>query len=809
MQAVLAAAASPVLRLPPADLGAGGLAALSLLAAAGAALAACLLRPAWGLRAFLWLLTHSLYRLRLNGRANLPARGPVLLVANAVSYFDWLLLLAAVPRRVRLVVFAGWTEGPLLGRLVRWAGAFTVGPSSTPREAVRAIRAARAALARGEAVAAFVESQELPGGFGLPFHRTFALLRRGNTAPVVPVWVDQAYGSLFSLHGGRMYRKPPPSLPYRVGVTFGPALPPDVGACEAACAVRQLSADYTLARAGRRRPVHRQFVRQAARHPFRPCLIDNSVPGGRRLNYAKALAGAWCLARLLRPLLGPAPRVGVWLPPSVGGALTNVALALLGKTSTNLNYTATPASVRAALARSGATHVLTSRRFADKVKLETDPETTVVYLEDMVPLVGRWALVRAFLAVLLLPGAVLEHWVLRLGGHGPDDLATLVFSSGSTGDPKGVMLTHANIAANAGSIIQATAAGPRDRILGVLPLFHSFGYTVTLWTPLQVGAAVVFHPDPRQAREIGELCRAHRCTIYLSTATFLRFCLKKCAPGDFDSLHVLVCGAEKLPVPLAEEFERRFGILPVEGYGCTELSPAAIISLPDVVVGGFRQVHQRPGSIGEPLPGVAARVVDPDTFRTLPPGREGMVLVYGANVMRGYLDRPDLTAKAMHDGWYVTGDMGHMDDDGFVWLTGRLSRFAKVGGEMVPLERIEEELHDLLETSEKVCGVTCVPDEARGERVVVLYVSGQLASFGREVRDWSRELCGRGLPNLWLPSERDFFPVPEIPVLGSGKVDLRRLKELALALAGPGARASGARAPAPAAREGGPEARGL
>jgi acyl-[acyl-carrier-protein]-phospholipid O-acyltransferase/long-chain-fatty-acid--[acyl-carrier-protein] ligase len=202
-----------------------------------------------------------------------------------------------------------------------------------------------------------------------------------------------------------------------------------------------------------------------------------------------------------------------------------------------------------------------------------------------------------------------------------------------------------------------------------------------------------------------------------------------------------------------------------------------------VVQGDFRQIGNKPGSIGQPLPGIACKVVHPETYQPLPTGEDGLLLVRGANVMRGYLGRPDLTAEAIRDGWYVTGDIGHIDADGFVTLTGRLSRFAKIGGEMVPLERIQDELHEVLGTSERVCGVTCVPDESRGERVVVLYVQAQLPTLGVEVRAWQRHLCGRGLPSLWVPAADQFYPVAELPTLGSGKLDLRRLKELAMELA--------------------------
>jgi acyl-[acyl-carrier-protein]-phospholipid O-acyltransferase/long-chain-fatty-acid--[acyl-carrier-protein] ligase len=262
----------------------------------------------------------------------------------------------------------------------------------------------------------------------------------------------------------------------------------------------------------------------------------------------------------------------------------------------------------------------------------------------------------------------------------------------------------------------------------------------------------------------------------LTTPTFLRFYLRRSEPDDFRTLRILMCGAEKLPQSLAREFQEKFTVLPLEGYGCTELSPAAAANIPDREMGGYRQIGNRPGTIGQPLPGVAARIVNPDTFVPLPPGQEGLLLIYGPNVMKGYLGREDLTRAAIRDGWYVTGDMARIDQDGFITITGRLSRFAKVGGEMVPLEKIEEELHGILGTSERVCAITSVPDEKKGERLVVLHT----ALNGTDVRELCRQLGARGLPNLWLPGERDFVEIPELPILGSGKLDLKRLKEIAL-----------------------------
>jgi acyl-[acyl-carrier-protein]-phospholipid O-acyltransferase/long-chain-fatty-acid--[acyl-carrier-protein] ligase len=272
------------------------------------------------------------------------------------------------------------------------------------------------------------------------------------------------------------------------------------------------------------------------------------------------------------------------------------------------------------------------------------------------------------------------------------------------------------------------------------------------------------------------LCRTYGCTLMAATATFLRLYLRRAQPEDFKTMRLLVCGAEKLPPALIEEFKTKFGVEPLEGYGCTELSPVVSVNIPDVTVNNVHQVGKKIGSIGHPLPGVAARIIDAETAEPLDFDREGLVFVTGPNVMRGYLGRDDLTRQKVRDGWYDTGDVGKMDTDGFVTLTGRLQRIAKIGGEMVPLERLEEEMHRALGTADRVFAVTAVPDKKRGERIVVLYV----ARDGLNLPALLKQLGPRGLPNLWVPDERDCFQVPELPILGSGKLDLQRVKDMAV-----------------------------
>ncbi|TMQ33760.1 MAG: acyl-[ACP]--phospholipid O-acyltransferase, partial [Planctomycetota bacterium] len=646
--------------------------------------------------------------------------------------------------------------------------------SAGPRAIVKALRAASEALAKGEVVCVFAEGGITRTGFLLPFNRGFAQILKRSPAPIIPVCLDHVWGSIFSHQGGKFLWKWPQKIPYPVTIAFGKPLPPGTPPIQVRQAIQKLSADCSIARIPQRPLVHRQFVTMAARHPLRRCLVDPSS-SGRIFRYGEALAGAWILTRLLRPVLGDSPMVGVWLPPSAGAAFANIALALMGKTSVNLNYTGSADAVRSAIGQCGLRQILTSRLFTAKMELDPGPGVELVYLEDVRKQVTAWMRLRTIAAVVLLPAWILARR-LGLHRHRPDDLATVIFSSGSTGDPKGVMLTHANLAANAESMIQAIDPRPSDRVLGILPLFHSFGYTVTLWVPMQVGASSIFYPDPRQAKEIGAICRKHRCTLFLITPTLLRFCLKRCEPEDFKSLRLLMVGAEKLPQKLAQEFKDRFGILPMEGYGCTELSPVAAANVPNWEECGVHQIGNKPGTIGQPVPGVAAKVVHPDTMTPLGPNQEGMLLIYGGNVMKGYLNKPDATQQVVRDGWYITGDIARYDEDGFLTITDRLARFSKIGGEMVPHQKIEDELHQILGTTERIVVVTAVPDERKGERLIVLHTPVESMNTHQL---WEK-LNDRGLPNLWLPGERDFIQIPEMPVLGTGKVDLKRAKEMAL-----------------------------
>jgi len=744
---------------------------------------ALIFRHAFLVRLPIWILTHTLYRVRAHGVENIPETGPALLVSNHVSYIDAFLILATQRRRVRFLVWAPFLGVPGLRWILRLAHVIPIQGSAGPRAIITALRTASEALAKGEVVCIFAEGGITRTGFILPFQRGYEQIVKKSPAPIIPICVDHVWGSIFSYQGGKFFWKLPKRLPYIVHVNVGKPLPATADPFTVRQAIQRLSAESAVRRSCERKPVHREFVRHAVAHPRRSCILDQNA-AKPELSYSEVLVGVKVLLKRLKPLLDNDAIVGVWLPPGAGGAMANIILACMGKISANLNYTSAPNIVQSSIRQCNITKILTSKLFTHKVPLDPGPGVELIYLEEFRKSITTTERVLAMIGIWLIPGFIHEYWLMGLGGHKIDDICTIIFSSGSTGDPKGIMLTHGNVGASVESTVQAIDPTPQDRVLGILPLFHSFGYTVTLWVPLQVGASVVYHANPLQTREIGELCKKHQCTIFLSTPTFLRAYLRRCEADDFRTVRILVCGAEKLPPSLAQEFKQKFGVEPMEGYGCTELSPVGAVNVPDYQEGNVKQVGHKLGTIGQPVPGVAARIVHRETMQDLPQGQEGLLLMYGANVMKGYLGRDDLTQKKIVDGgWYVTGDLAFLDEEGFITITGREERFAKIGGEMVPLEKVEEELHAILNTTDKICAVTAIPDAKKGERIVVLHVP----LTDTNPKDLWKKLNERGLPNIYIPSQRDFYSVAELPVLGSGKLDLKKCKLMAQEVARGGA----------------------
>ncbi|HEY2841449.1 MAG TPA: AMP-binding protein [Pirellulales bacterium] len=527
----------------------------------------------------------------------------------------------------------------------------------------------------------------------------------------------------------------------------------------------------------------RDFVRMCKRNMKRPKIADTS---GTDMTGAALLTRALIFRRLLlREVLGPdEPYVGLLIPPSAGGVLANVAVALCRRIAVNLNYTVSAEVMNSCIRQCKIKHVLTSRKVMEKLNIELDAK--IIYLEDFKDKVTTADKLIAATMAYAWPSALIERW-LGLNKIKDDDLLTVIFTSGSTGEPKGVMLTQRNVASNVESVKYLLQLTQDDCVAGILPFFHSTGFTTTLWTALTLDPKGVYHFSPLEARQVGEMCKKHHATILVSAPTFLRTYLRRCPAEDFASLEVVLTGAEKLPIDLCDAFEKKFGIRPGEGYGTTELSPIVAFHVPKDRATRQDQVGYKEGTVGRPIPDVSAKAVDPETGADVGVGNEGLLCFKGPNVMKGYLNRPDLTAKVIKDGWYNTGDVGMVLPDGSIQITGRQSRFSKIGGEMVPHIKIEELLQKILgsDPDEVKVAVTGVPDASRGERLVVLYT--ELTKTPDTI---CRELSAAGLPNIWIPSPDSFCQVEAIPVLGTGKLDLKGLHDLAMSRFGASEKAS-------------------
>jgi acyl-[acyl-carrier-protein]-phospholipid O-acyltransferase/long-chain-fatty-acid--[acyl-carrier-protein] ligase len=734
------------------------------------------LLPQATIRFVTWLLSRTIYRMSIYGRENLPETGGALLVANHVTWLDGAFILISSSRPIRMLAYADYVRGWGVEWLAGTFGVIPVKPSEGPKSIVRSLAAARECIQNGGLVCIFAEGSLTRTGQLQPFQRGLMKIVEGTGAPVIPVYLDGLWGSIFSFFQGKYFWKLPRRWPYPVGILFGAPIrdPDDVH--EVRQAVQELGVEAMEYRKEREMNLPRMFLRNCRRNRGRSKVADSA---GQDLTGGQLLLRTLIVKRLLeRNVLAADEKcVGVLLPPSAGGVLVNAALPLAGRIPVNLNYTASNETLNHCIEAAGIRHVVTSRLFMTKMQLEV--AASVIYLEDFKDQVTGLDKAVAALQAYVVPAAMLDR-LFGLTKIKADDLLTIVFTSGSTGEPKGVMLSHHNVRSNVDAIEQMYQLKSTDVLLGVLPFFHSFGFTGTMWSVLSLEPKGVYHFNPLDARVIGTLCAEHKTTIMMATPTFLRGYIKRCEKEQLQSVDLVVVGAEKMPIDLAQAFFDKFGTRPIEGYGTTELSPVAAVNVPDHRSAELTQKGTKEGSVGRPLPGISAKIVDPDTFAEMGVDQPGLLLIKGPNVMRGYLNDPAKTAQVMHDGWYITGDIARIDAEGFITITDRASRFSKIGGEMVPHIKVEEVLQRIVadssdEEHELRAVVTAVPDEKKGERLIVVH-----RPLSKPVDQVISELNASGLPNLWIPSRDSFLEVAEIPHLGTGKVDLKGLKALAL-----------------------------
>lgn len=731
----------------------------------------------WGGRLFLHgcrFILRGLYRVRTEGLQHLPREGGALLVCNHVSYVDAILLALVSPRPIRFLSFDGLQKVPLVGSCLRKARVIPV----SPERSRDAIRKAADCLRNGEVVGIFPEGHLTRDGKLYHFKSGFQLIARRARAPVIPVFLDGLWGSIFSFAGGRFFWKLPRRIPYPVRITFGPAADPDTMSAEQ---VRQTILDLG-AEAFEQQPELKEHLafrvlKSLKQDKAKELLVDRAV-GRRAMNGPMVLAVALVMAKRFRELC-PEKRVGLVLPPGIPGVIGNLALSLAGKTPVNLNFTLGRDAVISCLDRAGIKTIITVGPVKEKIdeKFTDFPWTEqLVDLKDELMNIPKPAVIRKLLAVKLLPAGSIAraNGVPTEGGH---DEAAILFTSGSDGAPKGVVLSHRNIIANCLQISRCRAFPHGESLLGNLPIFHSFGFTVTIWAPMLLGVRTVYSPSPLDFKASAKAVKEEGVGIMLGTPTFFRPYLKRVEPGDLASVKVAIAGAEKTPAGFHEAWQERFpGCEFLEGYGLTETTPVVAVNEPDVIADNPDDtiIGTRAKSVGKLYPGMAARVRNPDTDELQPVSETGIVEFKGANVFEGYLDDPEKTATVLHDGWLATGDLGRLDEDGFLYIEGRISRFSKIGGEMVPHGTVETAIAKALGVDESdipQVAVSARHDPAKGEALVLI----SAMDIDRDVL--ARQLIDSGLANLWIP--REIRRVEAIPTLASGKLDLKGLKKLA------------------------------
>ncbi|TCP93424.1 acyl-[acyl-carrier-protein]-phospholipid O-acyltransferase/long-chain-fatty-acid--[acyl-carrier-protein] ligase [Cricetibacter osteomyelitidis] len=721
------------------------------------------------------------YRFNVEGLKNLPQTGGVLLLGNHISWIDWLVLQVASPRGIKFVMYRGIYEKWYLTWIFKFFKIIPIGKGSS-KESILVVREC---LARGEVVALFPEGHISYNGQINEFQRGFELIMQDlENVAIVPFYLRGLWGSTFS-RADTYYKE----LTKRSGkrdilVAFGKPIYEPIDRVAMKQKVVELSFSSWESFINRQEPIANQWLNTAKSNLLKPCLSDSQ---GTRLNNLSFITGVLLFMKKLTALVKEEKHIGVLLPSSAAGAIVNMALLALGKVPINLNYTLSEQAMSAALNKADIKHVITSEKFLQKLESKGFSfnnllQDKTIFAEDVGKTIAKSEKIRTLLTALFMPTSLIQA---RYFGHSRlQDTATILFSSGSEGEPKGIELTHKNLLSNIKQVSDLLNFRKDDVVLNSLPIFHSFGFTVTVLMPLCEGIEMVSVADPTDGAAIGKMAARHNVSILFGTSTFFRLYVrnKKLHPLMFQSVRMAVAGAEKLKVEVKDEFRLKFGIEIYEGYGATETAPVAAVNMPNILERETLKelTFNKLGTVGLPLPGTVIKIVDPKTLAELPTGEDGLIVIGGGQVMKGYLNDPEKTADVICeiDGirYYKTGDKGHIDSEGFITIVDRYSRFAKIGGEMISLGAVEENIAKVLNDGNTAFIAVNIPDEKKGEAIVLL-VKSQLTAD-----EIQRRLKGSDLISIMQPSY--IFQLDELPTLASGKADFKGAKNLALELVG-------------------------
>ncbi|OOF65170.1 acyl-[ACP]--phospholipid O-acyltransferase [Rodentibacter sp. Ppn85] len=727
------------------------------------------------IRLLLLPLLKTNYRFHVEGLKNLPQSGGVLMLGNHISWIDWMVLQAASPRAIKFVMFR-----PIYNKwyLTWFLRIFRVIPISagSSRESIETIREY---LSRGEVVALFPEGHISYNGQINEFKKGFEhVLKDLDNVTTVPFYLRGLWGSSFS-RADSFYKNLTKKQGKReILVAFGKPIHGFIDATAMKQKVLELSFSVWEKVIAKRKPLIHHWLNSAKSNLFKESVVDGQ---GMKLNNLKFIAAVLMFGKQLKQTLGDEKNVGVLLPSSAIGAIVNMALMVMGKVPVNLNYTLSPEVMEKALAKANINKVITAEKFLNKLNAKGFAFDDVlagktIFAEQLGKKITKSEKVRSLLTAFFAP-----RWWIKLMYFADvrlNDTATILFSSGSEGTPKGIELSHKNLLTNIKQVSELLNFQEDDVILNSLPIFHSFGLTVTTLMPLCEGIKMVSVADPTDGAEVGKMCAHHNVSIIFGTSTFFRLYArnKKLHPLMLQSVRMVIAGAEKLKADVKEAFRLKFGLEIYEGYGATETAPVASVNMPNILDPDSLKefTFNKVGTVGMPLPGTIIKIVDPNTLEELPTGEDGLILIGGGQVMKGYLDDPEKTNEVIAelDGvrYYKTGDKGHIDENGFITIVDRYSRFAKIGGEMISLGSVEENITQVLNDENQFVAIA-VNDEKKGESVVLL-VKSPLS-----LEEINTRIKSLNVPPIMLPSQ--VFLVNEIPLLGSGKVDFKGAKKLA------------------------------
>jgi acyl-[acyl-carrier-protein]-phospholipid O-acyltransferase/long-chain-fatty-acid--[acyl-carrier-protein] ligase len=719
------------------------------------------------IRYLLYFLFSKFYRLNVNGLNNLPSSGSALLLGNHISFFDWAILQVASPRPIRFVLTLKDYDKWYFRWLLKKMNTILIN-SEMKKDDIRLIRQA---LIDGDLVALFPENRLCRNGQLGHFYNDFEEVVKNTDAPIIPFYLLGLWGAA-TTHATEHYKKLSKSRTRAISVSFGNVVENNMTALELKQKIIELSIvawKNFVTSLGTIPDVWLDRVKQI---PRSLCLIDSM---GLKLNNIQLFSTVLYARQRIKHLIKPSQNVGVLLPAGAGGIIANLTVLMMGKTVVNLNYTANEKNIKMMLADANIKSVITAKPFLKRLEEKGYSfatllsDVSVIYIEELSTPLRKLAILRNMIFIRLMPLNFLRK--LLIYKHNSLQTATIMFSSGSESKPKGVELTHRNIIGNAKQCSNVFNMEEHDKMLTVLPLFHAFGFTVTTIMPLIEGTPMICHPDPTDVVAVANLITQYKVTVMCATSTFLgMYCRnKKLLPPMLASLRLVIAGAEKLSEKIRHDFKQKFDLDIYEGYGTTEVAPVASTNLPDAIEDDKWQVQisQRIGTVGLPLPGTAFKIVDPDTLEELPLSEEGMILIGGTQVMKGYLHDPEKTRQVLvpdHDiTWYITGDKGKLDKQGFLTIVDRYSRFAKIGGEMVSLSAVEQRIEKIINNNDIEIMAINVADDKKGEKIILLH-TGEIDP--KIIREKLAKVAGS---NLMIPA--NYIKVDNIPKLGSGKKD--------------------------------------